>query len=182
VKLTVLGAGAWGTALALVLHRNGRPVTLWGHSAEHLEDVRAPRATSATCPASTCRMTGLTNRTLLAPLAGAEVVVMAVPSKALREVAKGLGGYTGILLSVTKGIEHDSGLTMCGVLRECAPRKDCRAQRTVACARSPQRKSRRRRAASEDAAVAQTAQSCFIRRRFGFTRAPTRWASKWAGR
>src|SRR5207247_11229601 len=48
-------------------------------------------------------------------------VVVAVPSKAFREVTRCLSHYSGIAVSVTKGIEHDTGLTMCGILRQNAP-------------------------------------------------------------
>ena len=50
------------------------------------------------------------------------VMVVAVPSKALRAVTGALGGFSGGLVSVTKGIEHSTGLTMCGILAETAPR------------------------------------------------------------
>lgn len=162
MKLTILGAGAWGTALALVLHRNGRPVTLWGHSAEHLEDVRRAARNERYLPGIELPRDWTYESDLARAVAGAEVVVMAVPSKALREVAKGLGGYTGILLSVTKGIEHDSGLTMCGVLRECAPRAKIAALSGPSLALEvAKRIPTAVVAASEDAAVAQTAQMLF---------------------
>jgi len=167
VKLTVLGAGAWGTALALVLHRNGRPVTLWGHSSEHLEDVRRAARNERYLPGIELPRDWAYESDLARAVAGAEVVVMAVPSKALREVAKGLGGCTGILLSVTKGIEHDSGLTMCGVLRECAPRAKIAALSGPSLALEvAKRIPTAVVAASEDAAVAQTAQMLFHSPRF----------------
>ena len=40
MKTTVVGAGAWGTALANLLARNGHDVTLWGHDAVHLTQMR----------------------------------------------------------------------------------------------------------------------------------------------
>ena len=40
MKITVLGAGAWGTALARLLHQGKNDVTLWGHNTEWLEEVR----------------------------------------------------------------------------------------------------------------------------------------------
>ena len=41
MNITVLGAGAWGTALAKLLCESGHAVTLWGHDAAHLDAVRA---------------------------------------------------------------------------------------------------------------------------------------------
>ena len=52
---------------------------------------------------------------------GSECVVVAVPSKALREATGPLGDFKGIVISVTKGLEHETGLTMCGVLADTAP-------------------------------------------------------------
>ena len=162
MKLTVLGAGAWGTALALVLHRNGRPVTLWGHSAEHLDDVRRAARNERYLPGIKLPADWAYEPDLARAVAGAEFVVMAVPSKALREVATGLGNHAGILLSVTKGIEHDTGLTMCGVLRECAPRAKVAALSGPSLALEVARQIPTAVVvACEDAAVAQTAQSLF---------------------
>jgi glycerol-3-phosphate dehydrogenase (NAD(P)+) len=53
---------------------------------------------------------------------GAEVIVAAVPSKAFRSVTQKLSDFNGVVVSVTKGIEHESGLTMCGVLSQTMPR------------------------------------------------------------
>ena len=40
MKITILGAGAWGTALARLLHQGGNEVTLWGHVPEWLDEIR----------------------------------------------------------------------------------------------------------------------------------------------
>jgi glycerol-3-phosphate dehydrogenase (NAD(P)+) len=50
-----------------------------------------------------------------------DCIVVAVPSKAFRDVTRVLKDFSGIVVSVTKGIEYDTGLTMCGVLAENAP-------------------------------------------------------------
>jgi glycerol-3-phosphate dehydrogenase (NAD(P)+) len=50
-----------------------------------------------------------------------------VPSRGFREVTKSLKDFRGIIVSVTKGIEHDTGLTMCGILAENAPQAKCAA-------------------------------------------------------
>src|SRR6185312_4255602 len=52
----------------------------------------------------------------------AECVVVAVPSKAFRAVTQSLAQFSGIAVSVTKGIEHATGLTMCGILVQNAPK------------------------------------------------------------
>src|SRR5262249_19941014 len=50
-----------------------------------------------------------------------DAVLLAVPSKAFREVSRGLKAFRGPVISVTKGIEYETGLTMCGILHETAP-------------------------------------------------------------
>ena len=55
-------------------------------------------------------------------VADAQGVVVAVPSQAFREVTRPLGNFSGVIVSVTKGIEYNTGLTMCGILGENASR------------------------------------------------------------
>jgi glycerol-3-phosphate dehydrogenase (NAD(P)+) len=57
----------------------------------------------------------------------AECIVVAVPSQPFRQVTRHLAHYSGLIASVTKGIEYDSGLTMCGILAESAPKAKCAA-------------------------------------------------------
>ncbi|MEY2409653.1 MAG: glycerol-3-phosphate dehydrogenase [Verrucomicrobiota bacterium] len=121
MNVSMVGAGAWGTALGLVLHRAGHAVTLWGHDAAHLDDIRRASSNERYLPGLALPSGWRYEPDLHRAIAGAEVVVTAVPSRALREVAATLSDYQGIVVSVTKGIEPDTGLTMCGVLRECAP-------------------------------------------------------------
>jgi glycerol-3-phosphate dehydrogenase (NAD(P)+) len=167
MKVAVIGAGAWGTALALVLHRGGRPVTLWGHNAAHLDDMRRAARNERYLPGLELPGNWTYEPDLKCAAAGAEIAVMAVPSKALREVAAGLAGHEGILVSVTKGIEHDTGLTMCGVLRQCAPRARVAALSGPSLALEVAREIPTAIvAASEDVAVAQTVQKLFHGPRF----------------
>ena len=51
--IAVLGAGSWGTALAVLLARNGFPTLLWGHDAAHIDEVRATRENSVYLPGVT---------------------------------------------------------------------------------------------------------------------------------
>src|SRR6185369_17113828 len=117
VRVTVLGAGAWGTTLARHLARTGHTVTLWGHDAEHLQDLAGTGFNERYLPGIELP-SGLRFETEL-PRAvdGGECIVVAVPSQAFREVTRSLSDSARILVSVTKGIEDETGLTMCGVLR-----------------------------------------------------------------
>src|ERR1043165_1706942 len=122
MNVTVLGSGAWGTSLATVLHRNGHAVKLWGHDAARLEEVRRTGQNERYLPGIKLPQ-GLNFESDLArAISGAEVLVVAVPSKAFREVTSRLKDFEGIAVSVTKGIEHDTGLTMSGVLADTVPK------------------------------------------------------------
>ena len=122
MNITVLGAGAWGTALAKLLCESGHAVTLWGHDAAHLDVVRATRRNERYLP-GVALPAGLQFQPQLADaVRGAGEVMVAVPSRVFRAVAVALADFRGLAVSVTKGIEHDTGLTMCGILREVAPR------------------------------------------------------------
>jgi glycerol-3-phosphate dehydrogenase (NAD(P)+) len=122
MKTTLLGTGAWGTALARVLATGPNELTLWGHSAEHLAEMQRARRNEKYLPGVELPPGWRYETDSARAVAGADCVVVAVPSKAFREVSQCLREFTGAVVSVTKGIEFETGLTMCGVLRETAPR------------------------------------------------------------
>jgi glycerol-3-phosphate dehydrogenase (NAD(P)+) len=122
MKITVLGAGAWGTALAKLLQQGEHAVTLWGHDAGRLEDLRRNGRNERYLPGIELPRALLLEADLSRAIDGAEFIVAAVPSKAFRDVTRHLAAFGGIAVSVTKGIEHETGLTMCGVLAQTAPR------------------------------------------------------------
>ena len=122
--IAIVGGGSWGTALAVVLADHGLPVTVWTRGSEVAEDINARRRNEAYLPEigipgnvrATAEMGGLR---------GASLVVVAVPSKAMRDVAAELAGLdlaNGTpVVSCTKGIEFDSGKLMGQVLGDCLP-------------------------------------------------------------
>ena len=122
--IAVLGAGAWGTALAVVLARAGHRVTLCARRAEHLAAMRTARENSAHLPrVKLPRALVLSNRWAEAASAS-EVIVMAVPSRFARAAMAPVGsaiGRSATVVSVTKGIEEDSLKTMTAMLAEVAP-------------------------------------------------------------
>lgn len=122
MKVAVLGAGAWGTALALVLHRRLHEVVLWGHDAGHLEDLRQSGRNERYLPGVDLPRDWAYATDMGRAIDGCDAVIVAIPSKAVREATSALSDYAGIVVSVTKGIEYDTGLTMCGVLAAKAPR------------------------------------------------------------
>lgn len=121
MNITILGAGAWGTSLARLLCLNGQSVTVWGLPEELVEmgrTSRNERALPGVLLPPELRFEGDWSRAL----EGSGGVIVAVPSKVFRDVTQGLFRYEQLLISVTKGIEYDTGLTMSGILREQAPR------------------------------------------------------------
>jgi len=121
VKVTVLGAGAWGTAVARLLHQGGLQTVLWGHDPAHVDEMRGTGRNERYLPgvalAGEIQLQNDLNSVL-----DADFMVVAVPSKAFRDVTRVLKDFPGIVVSLTKGIEYDTGLTMCGVLAENAPK------------------------------------------------------------
>jgi glycerol-3-phosphate dehydrogenase (NAD(P)+) len=122
MNVTVLGAGAWGTALAALLHRNKHSVTIWGHNAAHLDDMRSTGRNERYLPGAELPRDWRLEADIGKATNDAEIIIASVPSKAFREVTKSLAYFSGTIVSVTKGIEHHTGLTMCGVLEQNAPK------------------------------------------------------------
>ncbi|MEW6303475.1 MAG: NAD(P)H-dependent glycerol-3-phosphate dehydrogenase [Verrucomicrobiota bacterium] len=125
MRITVLGAGAWGTALARLLHQGQHQVTLWGHNPAHLADLQRTRFNERYLPGIELPKELGLESDIARAANQAECVVVAVPSKAFRTVTSHLGSYPGLVVSVTKGIEYDTGLTMCGILSETMPKATC---------------------------------------------------------
>jgi glycerol-3-phosphate dehydrogenase (NAD(P)+) len=167
VKVTVLGAGAWGTALARLLHQAGQTVTLWGHDPEHLQDLARTGSNERYLPGIPLPRDWRLEGNLERAAAGSDCILVAVPSEAFREVTRALADYRGILVSVTKGIESGTGLTMCGVLRENALRASAVALSGPTLALEVARGIPTAiAAASSDSAAAQMVQQLFHRRTF----------------
>ena len=117
MKITVLGAGAWGAALAKVLHENGHAVALWDKNAALLAELRQGRSEKL-LPGVKLPADWNTETDFARAVAGRDVLVLAIPSQFFRDVAAKLKGHPGIFVSVTKGIEFETGETMSRILRE----------------------------------------------------------------
>ncbi len=122
LRVAVIGAGSWGTALAIHAARAGHPVTMWGHDAAKIDAIAAVRENSSYLPGFALPERLEVTSDGVAALAGAEIVLSVVPSRYLRGVwqqqARGLEPGAHVV-SATKGIEEGSGLRMTEVLAEC---------------------------------------------------------------
>ena len=127
MNITILGAGAWGTALARLLHQGKHQVTLWGHIPAWLDEIRQTGRNDRFLPGIDLPRELVLQPDLPQAIKAAQCIVLAVPSQPYRQVTRPLADYSGLIASVTKGIEYDTGLTMCGILAENAPKAKCAA-------------------------------------------------------
>ena len=116
----MLGPGAWGTALAKIAHEGGHAVTLWGRS-ERLSAIGAANENSQYLPGIALPAEWTLEPNLSAALSGAEGIILAIPSRSFSEITGQLGKFSGIAVSVTKGIEHETGRTMGGLIKADVP-------------------------------------------------------------
>jgi glycerol-3-phosphate dehydrogenase (NAD(P)+) len=116
----VVGAGAWGTALAQMLSLDGRGVLLWAYEPEVVAAINAEQRNPLYLPsatlAPTIRATGD-----LADLAGIDTVLVVTPAQVLGRVLAGLARAPRDLVLCSKGIEAGTGRLMNDVAREAAP-------------------------------------------------------------
>ncbi|MCD8140950.1 MAG: NAD(P)-dependent glycerol-3-phosphate dehydrogenase [Planctomycetaceae bacterium] len=120
-RIAIVGDGAWGTAIALVLHGSGHWIRMWSHDAEYLETMRSTGRNSRFLPNVTLPADIDYEPVLAHCLQWADLVVIAVPSKFLRTVL--LGGAGALpedtpVLSLTKGFDETLHRPS-EVVREC---------------------------------------------------------------
>ena len=89
-KISVLGAGSWGTALAVVLHKNGHEVTIWSIAQDEIDMLKKEREHKDKLPGvKIAEEIGLTTD-LKEAISGRDMLVVAVPSPYIRSTAKSL--------------------------------------------------------------------------------------------
>ena len=119
MKITVLGSGGWGTALALLLLDNGNDVTLWSFMEEECRVLREKRENPMLKGVPLPEALHLTSS--MDALAESGLVVMATPSFAVRATARKaapLLRQDAVVVSVAKGIEKDTALCLTQVIGE----------------------------------------------------------------
>ena len=119
MKTAVIGAGAWGTALATLLCRNGHDTTLWCRTPERAEEMAATRVNSRLPQAALPE--GLKFSADPACVSGCDMVAIACPSFPIRAVCRTVAPYLDkdtAMVSVTKGIEEGTLLRMSQVVAQ----------------------------------------------------------------
>jgi glycerol-3-phosphate dehydrogenase (NAD(P)+) len=118
-NVAVLGAGAWGTALAKVLADKQNPTVLWSHRREVSDHINEHHVNTRYLPTAELPPTLRATFDLEEALRGAELVVVVIPSHGLRQVMRDARPYIpgeALLCSASKGIENDSLMLMSDVL------------------------------------------------------------------
>ena len=123
-SIGVIGAGSWGTALAVLLHNNGHQVTIWSCIQEEVQLLNENRMHTSKLPgvvlADEIAITGDLEQTLCEK----DVLVMAVPSAFVRSTCKQVAPFIQpgqIIVDVAKGVEETSLCTMTEVIRQEIP-------------------------------------------------------------
>jgi glycerol-3-phosphate dehydrogenase (NAD(P)+) len=119
--VAVLGAGSWGTALAIQFAHSGRPVRLWGRDRARLAEMAASRRNERYLPSAPFPDSLQVESDLPAALSGARDVLVVVPSQALRALLTELAPLLAPTMHVawaTKGFEQSTGLLPHQVARE----------------------------------------------------------------
>lgn len=123
-RITVIGAGSWGTALAIVLADNGHEVRLWSHNQSQAEEINNDHTNNKYLANIDLPRNIVGYSSLNESLKDVEQVVLAVPTKAIREV---LGKIRHVIdqpitiISVSKGIEPDTLKRVSEVIEEEMP-------------------------------------------------------------
>ena len=169
MKITVLGSGGWGTALALLLVDNGNAVTLWSHREAEAEHLRQSRENSLLKGVALPEALEISSS--LDSVVDSELVVLAAPSFAVRETARKIAPMLrrdAVVVSVAKGIEKDTALCLSQVIEQ-----ELEGRGRVAVLSGPSHAEEVGRhiptgcvAASRDMAAAKLVQDVFMRPRF----------------
>lgn len=121
-RVAVLGSGAWGTALAAALRRSGARVALWTRRADLAHAIQTQGCNPRHLPGIDLPAGLRADTDMVQTLGDADCVIIAVPSAALRHVARRAAGLLGRrrvpVLAACKGVEHGTGALMTQILRE----------------------------------------------------------------
>lgn len=123
-EISILGAGSWGTALAILLSQNGHQVTLWSHRSDQVEELKKSHKTESKLPGVILPDRLIFTADLERAVWDKDLLVMAVPSTATRETAEKIKPYISSgqrIITVTKGIEEATLLSQVEIIEEVLP-------------------------------------------------------------
>lgn len=123
-NIGVIGAGSWGTALSVLLHKNGHHVTVWSIIGAEIAMLKAEHEHKDKLPGVKLPEDMVFTTDLAEAVTGKDVLVMAVPSSFTRSTSEMLAGVVKegqIIVNVAKGIEEDTLMTLSEVIEEEVP-------------------------------------------------------------
>lgn len=126
-KVGVLGAGSWGTALAMLLHSNGHQVTLWSINSDEVVRLTTTREHKEKLPGVRLSEDLMITNVIAEAIVGMDVIVLAVPSPYTRSTAHLMQPFVQKgqkIVNVAKGIEDTTLMTLSEQIEEELPQAD----------------------------------------------------------
>ena len=123
-NVSVIGAGSWGTALAVVLQNNGHQVTIWSAIEEEIKMLREKREHVSKLPGVRLAEKTVFTTDLKEAVEGKNLLVLAVPSVFTRSTAKTMKEFVEerqLIVNVAKGIEEKTLMTLSDIIEEEIP-------------------------------------------------------------
>ncbi len=127
-KITVIGAGSWGTSLAILLAEKGFSVTLWGHRESHIEKLKKERENRKYLSGFSFPETLSLQSDIEKSIKGATMILMVVPSQSCRKIIEKISTYIEkrvTIISAMKGIEKETLLRMTEVIKDSLGENFC---------------------------------------------------------
>ena len=120
MKISIIGAGSWGTTLAVLLGEKGFNVKIWARREELANGISSKRENIQYLPGIKVPDNIIINHSLKDVLEGSEIIITAVPSEFLRNTIQEIKSYfkNQIIVSVTKGLEHSTCRRMSQVIED----------------------------------------------------------------
>ena len=126
-RIGILGAGSWGTALAILLHDNGHDVTVWSIHEKEVEMLNTTRRHESKLPGVEIPEGILFTADMKENMSDKDVCVLAVPSPFIRSTCQKMKSYVRagqIIVNVAKGIEESTLYTLTDIIEEEMPYAD----------------------------------------------------------
>ena len=120
-KISVIGSGGWGIALTILLHKNGHDLTIWSFDKKEAEELKTTRENKTKLPNILLPEDIKVTDDLKEAVNDKDILILAVPSKAIRSVSKSLKNIikdNQIVVNVAKGLEEDTLETMTDIIEE----------------------------------------------------------------
>ena len=120
-KISVIGSGGWGIALTILLHKNGHDLTIWSFDKKEAEELKKTRQNKTKLPNILLPEDVKVTDDLKEAVDDKDILILAVPSKAIRSVSKSLKNIikdSQIVVNVAKGLEEDTLETMTDIIEE----------------------------------------------------------------